>query len=104
MKLNKLLSKPLVIPIRLYQKFISSGRPASCRFTPTCSSYAIGALEEWGPVVGLVLAVWRVLRCNPFSKGGYDPVPLRKKHRTAENPAKQESAVDAQDGDTPSDK
>ena len=81
--MNKILSRPFVFLIKLYQKFISPHTGASCRFTPTCSSYAVGALEEWGPVVGLALAVWRVLRCNPFSKGGYDPVPLRKKHRAA---------------------
>ena len=66
--------------IRLYRRYISplKGRP-SCRFTPTCSEYAIEAYEEWGFFAGTALAVWRVLRCNPFGKGGYDPVPKRKK-------------------------
>lgn len=61
--------------IRLYQKFISPLFPASCRFTPTCSQYALEAFKKYGAVKGLILTVWRLLRCNPFSKGGYDPVP-----------------------------
>ena len=63
-------------PVRFYQRFISplKGQP-SCRFTPTCSAYAVDAVMEWGIVAGLVLALWRLVRCNPFSKGGYDPVP-----------------------------
>ncbi len=77
--MNKILSYPFILLIRLYQKFISPHTGASCRFTPTCSSYAVKAFEEWGPIVGLALAIWRILRCNPFSKGGYDPVPLRKR-------------------------
>ena len=80
-KINKALSFPFIGLIKLYKKFISPYKTPSCRFTPSCSSYAIGALEEWGPVVGTALALWRLLRCNPFSKGGYDPVPLRKRHR-----------------------
>ena len=61
--------------IRLYQKYISPIKPPCCRFTPTCSSYAIEAFQKRGFFVGFLLTVWRVLRCNPFSKGGYDPVP-----------------------------
>ena len=66
--------------IRLYRRFISplKGR-SSCRFTPTCSEYALEAYREWGFFAGTALAVWRILRCNPFGKGGYDPVPKRKK-------------------------
>jgi len=52
-----------------------------CRFTPTCSQYAIEAFEEWGAVVGLGLTLWRIIRCNPFCKGGYDPVPKRKRKK-----------------------
>ena len=63
--------------VRLYQKIISPIKPPCCRFTPTCSAYAIEACEKRGFFVGLILTVWRILRCNPFSKGGYDPVPLR---------------------------
>ena len=66
--------------IKLYRRFISplKGR-SSCRFTPTCSEYALEAYREWGFIRGTALAVWRVLRCNPFGKGGYDPVPKRKR-------------------------
>ena len=61
--------------IRGYQRFISPAKPPCCRFTPTCSAYAIEAFEKRGFFVGLGLTVWRVLRCNPFGRGGYDPVP-----------------------------
>lgn len=62
--------------IRLYQRFISPlKRKPCCRFTPTCSAYAIEAFQKRGFFVGLALTVWRVLRCNPFCAGGYDPVP-----------------------------
>ena len=63
--------------IRFYQRNISPCFPARCRFSPTCSAYAIEALERHGAVIGLLLAVWRILRCNPLCKGGYDPVPQR---------------------------
>lgn len=52
-----------------------------CRFTPTCSAYAIEAFSEWGFFAGLGLTVYRILRCNPFCKGGYDPVPERKRRK-----------------------
>ena len=61
--------------INLYRKFISPIKPSCCRFTPTCSAYALEAFRKRGFFVGLILTVWRILRCNPFSKGGYDPVP-----------------------------
>ena len=64
--------------IRLYRKFISPLKPSCCRFTPTCSAYAIEAFQKRGFFVGLGLTVWRILRCNPFSRGGYDPVPEKK--------------------------
>ncbi|BBJ28395.1 MAG: membrane protein insertion efficiency factor YidD [Mesoaciditoga sp.] len=66
----------LIKPIRFYQKYISPLKPPSCRFTPTCSNYAIEAIERFG-FKGVILAVWRVLRCNPYSKGGEDPVPTK---------------------------
>lgn len=72
------IKKGLILLIRFYQKFISPmkgyGR-GKCKFIPTCSQYAIEALEKYGPVKGLFLACKRILKCNPFSKGGYDPVP-----------------------------
>ena len=75
----RLVSKALVwllcLPIVFYQKCISPLTPPSCRFTPTCSEYAKQALKKHGPVKGLVLAIWRILRCNPWGGSGYDPVP-----------------------------
>ena len=61
--------------VRLYQKFISPLTPPCCRFTPTCSAYAIEAYLKRGFFIGTILTAWRILRCNPFCKGGYDPVP-----------------------------
>ena len=62
--------------IRFYQKALSPlKRSPCCRFTPTCSAYAIEAFQKRGFFVGFILTVWRILRCNPFCKGGYDPVP-----------------------------
>lgn len=63
--------------VSLYQKYISPLKRPCCRFTPTCSSYAIEAYKKRGFFIGTILTVWRILRCNPFSKGGYDPVPER---------------------------
>ena len=66
--------------VELYRKYLSKCKPyPTCRFTPTCSAYAIEAFREWGFLAGGALSVWRILRCNPFSAGGYDPVPRRKK-------------------------
>lgn len=71
------------LPIRFYRRFISPGKGSpSCRFVPTCSEYALTALERWGVLCGTALAVWRILRCNPFSRGGYDPVPERGRKKT----------------------
>ncbi|PID57962.1 MAG: membrane protein insertion efficiency factor YidD [Ignavibacteriae bacterium] len=59
--------------IKLYQKLISPLFPSSCRFYPTCSNYAIDSLKKYGVIKGLLKSIWRILRCNPFNKGGYDP-------------------------------
>lgn len=77
------MKKALVFLISLYRKYISPLKAPCCRFTPTCSQYAIEAINEWGVICGLVLTVWRILRCNPFCKGGYDPVPPCKFKRRA---------------------
>ena len=61
--------------IRFYQKWISPLKPPCCRFTPSCSGYALEAFQKRGFFVGFALTVWRVLRCNPFCMGGYNPVP-----------------------------
>ncbi|HWQ98043.1 MAG TPA: membrane protein insertion efficiency factor YidD [Clostridia bacterium] len=65
----------LIALVRGYKKYISPLLPPSCRFTPTCSEYAVEALSKHGALKGSLLAIWRILRCNPFCKGGYDPVP-----------------------------
>ena len=82
--------------VRLYQKFISLLKPPCCRFTPTCSQYAIEAFREWGLIAGLGLAIWRILRCNPFSRGGYDPVPKRKKRGKSTPPSANEKGDNSQ--------
>ncbi|MBE6562228.1 MAG: membrane protein insertion efficiency factor YidD [Ruminococcaceae bacterium] len=91
-----MLKAPFIFLIRLYQKILSPLKPPSCRFTPTCSNYAIEAIKEWGIIIGLALALWRILRCNPFSKGGYDPVPRRKRKRrqNEKQSADEKSATD----------
>ena len=61
--------------IRFYQRYISPNTPPACRFRPTCSQYAFTAIERYGALKGGWLAFKRILRCNPFCKGGYDPVP-----------------------------
>mgnify|MGYP005770015001 FL=1 len=71
-----LLKKAMIKGIRFYQKYLSPMKVYThCIYTPTCSQYAIEALEKHGVIKGSALAVWRILRCNPFAKGGYDPVP-----------------------------
>jgi putative membrane protein insertion efficiency factor len=67
-----------VAPIRLYQRFISPAFPRRCKYHPTCSEYAVQAISRYGILKGTALAAWRLLRCNPFSNGGYDPVPAAK--------------------------
>ncbi len=64
----------LIVAIRLYQRLVSPQFPPTCRFYPTCSSYAILVLQQYGPVIGLARTARRLLRCHPFSSGGYDPV------------------------------
>ena len=71
----RFLSWLLVLPIRFYQLYLSPLLGPSCRFTPTCSEYARQAILKHGPIKGLVLAIWRILRCNPWGGSGYDPVP-----------------------------
>ena len=61
--------------ISFYQRYISPSRPPACRFQPTCSYYGYEAIERRGVIRGVGLIAWRLLRCNPFNRGGYDPVP-----------------------------
>jgi len=66
------MKKIVIAFLKVYQKIISPIYPSSCRFYPSCSNYAIMSVEKYGVVKGLLKAIWRVLRCNPFSKGGVD--------------------------------
>ena len=68
------MKKLLISLINFYRKFISPTRPSCCRYRPTCSQYALDAINKYGAFKGGLMAVYRILRCNPFSKGGYDPV------------------------------
>ena len=69
------MKRILIFLIKLYQKYISPLKTTKCPYIPTCSQYGLEAIEKYGAIKGGFLAMWRILRCNPFSKGGYDPVP-----------------------------
>ena len=69
------MKKILMGIIRSYKKYLSPLKKTKCPYTPTCSTYGLEAIEKHGILKGSLLTIWRVLRCNPFSKGGYDPVP-----------------------------
>jgi putative membrane protein insertion efficiency factor len=73
-----------IAPIVVYQRLISPAIPRRCKYEPTCSRYAVEAIREFGILRGPVLAAWRVLRCNPWSYGGYDPVHAQQVFRTAD--------------------
>ncbi|RFM30494.1 membrane protein insertion efficiency factor YidD [Deminuibacter soli] len=73
--LLRILSFPLIAVIRIYQYVISPAMGPKCRFTPTCSQYAVEALKKYGPFKGLALALKRIARCHPGGGSGYDPVP-----------------------------
>lgn len=79
--LGRGLSVVLIAPILVYQKLISPALPASCKYHPSCSHYAVGALWVHGPFKGLALGTARIGRCNPWSGGGLDPVPSRGRWR-----------------------
>ena len=72
------MKRLLIKFVKFYQVAISANRPPCCKYMPTCSAYALQALEIHGALKGSALAIWRILRCNPFSRGGYDPVPEKK--------------------------
>ncbi len=69
------MKRVLLALVRFYRRAISPLRPPCCRYTPTCSQYALEAIEKYGALKGGWMAFRRILRCNPFHKGGYDPVP-----------------------------
>ena len=70
-----MIKRVLIALVKFYRKYISPLRPPCCRYYPPCSQYALEALEKYGALKGGWLALRRILRCNPFHKGGYDPVP-----------------------------
>ena len=76
--MKNIVSYFLIGLIKIYRKAISPFKIPCCRFTPTCSQYAIEAINTHGAIKGGAMAVWRILRCNPFCRGGYDPVPPKK--------------------------
>lgn len=73
-----MIKKLFILLIRFYQKFISPLTPPSCRFYPTCSHYGIEAIERFGPIKGTWLTIKRIVKCQPFHPGGFDPVPEKK--------------------------
>ena len=78
---ERLARLPALLPIlalRAYQRFVSPALPRRCKYEPTCSAYAVEALRSHGLLRGTILAGWRLLRCNPFSHGGYDPVESQR--------------------------
>jgi putative membrane protein insertion efficiency factor len=79
-KLHRGMIRTALLPVHFYRKHLSKRKKIPCcRFLPTCSQYCIEAVQEWGIFIGFALSLWRILRCNPLCKGGYDPVPQRKK-------------------------
>jgi hypothetical protein len=80
--LSGAMSAMLIGLARAYQATLSPYIGRYCRFQPTCSNYFIEAIRLRGPLVGAALGVWRILRCHPFSRGGYDPVPERRRRGT----------------------
>jgi putative membrane protein insertion efficiency factor len=71
------MKRAVLASLRFYKAQISPALPPACRYTPTCSEYAIEAVEQYGALRGTVMAVRRIVSCNPFARGGYDPVPQR---------------------------
>ena len=76
-----MMRRIVTAPIVVYQRAISPALPRRCKYEPTCSAYAVQAVREFGILRGLVLAAWRLLRCNPFSHGGFDPVEAQRLFR-----------------------
>ena len=76
--LGKAVRGLVLAPVVVYQRAISPMLPRRCKYEPTCSSYALRAVREYGILRGLVLATWRLLRCNPWSHGGYDPIEAQR--------------------------
>ena len=77
------MKRLLILLIRFYKQAISPFKQPCCKYYPTCSNYALEAIERFGALKGSLLALYRILRCNPFSRGGYDPVPEKKEKGTS---------------------
>ncbi len=77
-----MMKKLLLGLILFYRKYLSPLKSTKCPYFPSCSQYGLEAVERFGFVKGGFLIIWRILRCNPFSKGGYDPVPAKKEIKT----------------------
>ena len=90
--MKRFVTALLIAPIRLYQRWISPAFAPRCRYYPTCSEYAVQSLRELGPIRGTILAAWRLLRCNPFSRGGVDELRDRRLFRAT--PLRSERAGD----------
>jgi putative membrane protein insertion efficiency factor len=75
------MKKIAILLVKFYRKYISPLKPPCCRFEPTCSQYALEAFEEWGFLRGFYFTLMRILRCHPFCRGGFDPVPINKRKR-----------------------
>lgn len=97
-----MLTRIVLAPIRFYRRYLSGlKRVPTCRFLPTCSEYAIEAIQRRGVIVGVCKAVWRILRCNPFCRGGYDPVDgprCAHGHRALEAPRPALAGADPREG------
>ncbi len=75
------MKQPIIVAVKTYRKWISPALPASCRFIPTCSEYALEAIETHGTFKGTALFVTRILRCQPLTRGGLDPVPAARERK-----------------------
>ena len=81
-RLSDLAAAIALLPVRAYRRFVSPAIPARCKYYPTCSTYALEAVRELGPIRGTIVAGWRLARCNPWSNGGYDPLSERRLFRS----------------------
>jgi len=87
------MKKLCILLVKFYRKFISPLKPPCCRFTPSCSAYALEAFEEWGVFRGFYLSLMRILRCHPFCRGGFDPVPINRRKRKKNNSISRDSNI-----------
>lgn len=90
------MNKLLIGLVNVYKKFISPILPPTCRYYPTCSTYMIDALKKHGAILGLIMGISRIIRCNPFVKGGVDPVPDYFTLRRNTHPERYEDEIIAQ--------